>query len=198
MNIAVDLDDTLVDLLEQLILFHNNTFGTNLKRNDFNTCIYQKVWGGSREETIAKIMNFIASPYFQDIRPLVGAVEGVEHLKSLGHNLFLVTGRDNNTNILTRKLLDQYFSGYFCGVYHTNAYTHSDGWLKKSEVCARLKAPLIIDDDPIHIHDCTDRGIKVLVYDNPWNRIELPVGATRVLNWKEIIVCVNELATENL
>ena len=198
MNIAIDLDDTLVGLLEQLILFHNDTFGTKLKRDDFNTYFYEEVWGGSREDAIAKVMAFAASPYFQNMRPLIGAVEGVKRLKNLGHNPFLVTGRDNSMKDLTRKLLNQYFSGYFCGIYHTNAYSGGDGWLKKSEVCALLQAPLIIDDDPIHIHDCTDQGIKVLVYDNPWNRIELPIGATRVLNWDEIITYVNQLAAENL
>ena len=193
MNIAVDLDDSVADLICKLILFHNETYGTCLQRDDFKSYQYEKVWGGTKVEAIRKVQEFIKSDYFKSIVPLAGSQEAMAILKKSGHNLFVVTGREEYLDEVTSIWVGQYFLGIFSGIYHTNSYTEGTGKINKSAVCKELNAPIIIEDDLMHIVDCSNAGIKVLVYDNPWNRYELPAGAVRVSAWSQIVDIINEL-----
>jgi uncharacterized HAD superfamily protein len=187
MNIAVDLDDSLVDTISQLVLFHNDRYGTCLKKEDFNSCDYTDTWGGTRSDNVIKIREFFKSNYFRDIAPVAGAQEALTILKEKGHNLFIVTGRENHFNQITYALVEKYFFNIFSGIYHTNAYSEGLIRIKKSTVCKDLNASIIIEDDFVHILDCASSGIKVLVYNTLWNQGELPIGATRVLSWNQIL-----------
>ncbi|PIR68966.1 hypothetical protein COX93_00075 [Candidatus Nomurabacteria bacterium CG_4_10_14_0_2_um_filter_30_12] len=186
-NIAVDIDDVLGDFVSNFVLFHNNKYGTKLKKENFFSYQYPMVLGVSEQETIYRIDSFYVSDYFKEIIPISGSIETISSLKKLGHNLFIVTGRKYSLVQETIEWVSKNFEGMFSDIYHTNSY-HSEGEkIKKSKVCLDLNASIIIDDDLMHIKDCSLNGIKVLVYDNPWNREILPERAVRVFNWNEIL-----------
>jgi uncharacterized HAD superfamily protein len=193
MNIAIDIDDSLADFLGQLILFHNEKYGTALKRADFNSCAYHEVWGGTATETNEKIREFGETDYFADIIPLPGSQETINSLKKKGHNLFVVTGRRTYLAEKTAAWIGIYFPEAFSGIYHTNAYALDGARIKKSQVCKDLDAKIIVDDDFKHITDCAGSDIKVLVYDSLWNQGELPKDAVRVSGWHEIIKVIDGL-----
>lgn len=194
MNIAVDLDDSLADLISELLLFHNDRYGTCLKKSDFKSCNYADIWGGTRSDNVGKIREFFKSDYFRNIIPIAGSQEVLAILKEKGHNPFVVTGRENYFEQITHTFIEEYFSNIFSGIYHTNAYSEDLIRIKKSTVCKELNASIIIEDDLVHIIDCANSGIKVLVYDTPWNQGELPNGATRVSSWNQILEVINELS----
>jgi 5'(3')-deoxyribonucleotidase len=195
MNIAVDLDEVVADLLSNLILFHNNVYGTNLKRSDFFSYHYEEVWGGSKDEAVQKVREFIKSEYFLNILPVPGACEALLYLKQLGYKLFIVTGREDYTKEITQAWIQKHFSGIFSGIYHTNAYVKGSRRIKKSLVCSQLEALIIIDDDMMHIRDCLESGIKVIVFDNPWNQGDFSSEINRVSKWAEVIEVISVLST---
>ena len=46
----------------------------------------------------------------------------------------------------------------------------------------------MVDDSLEHALDCSENGIKVLLFNQPWNQNgELPKSITRVYNWKEVL-----------
>ncbi|MCX6754065.1 MAG: HAD family hydrolase [Candidatus Nomurabacteria bacterium] len=186
MHIAIDIDDSAGDLLSGLILFHNERYGTTLTKEDFHSCWYREVWGGTKEEEVEKLIEFFKTDYFKNVLPMPGAQEAMKFLKKEGHKLSVVTGRIYSLTQQTEEWIDKYFKNIFSGIYHTNSYGLTGVKIKKSEMCKKQNMNLIVDDDLIHIIDCTNAGIPVFVFNSPWNQVDLPNGAIRMNNWSEI------------
>lgn len=186
MNIAVDLDGCLAETVEQVIIFHNDVYKTSLKKSDFTSSFYEKIWGGTKEESELKVEQFVNSSYFSQIKVVESALQELIRIKSLGHTLFLVTGRNQNLRQLSLDWINLFFPNIFEGVYFTNAYSVNNDSISKAIICLQLHCSFIIEDDMMHIKECAKSNIKVLVLDQPWNSGKLPVSSYRVLNWQEI------------
>lgn len=193
MNIAIDFDDSLADSISQLILFNNAQYGTRFEKNNFSFSDYTKMWGGNSGDNFVKMTKFLKSPYGENILPISGSQKTLKILKEKGHNPFLVTGRDKQFENITQAFIDKYFPDIFSGIYHTNSYSIEATKIKKSTICKKLDASIIIDDDLLHVIDCANSGIKVLVIDTPWNQEDLPDGAIRVSSWNQILETIDTL-----
>jgi uncharacterized HAD superfamily protein len=191
MNIAIDNDEILFDLHGPLILFHNQFYGTELKKENFFSYKFHEVWGGTIEEEARKILEFFDSEYFQNIQPTEGSQKAMKFLKDIGHTLFVVTGRIHSLTEKTISDIDKYFPNIFSGVCFANTYGATGTKTKKSILCRKLNTQLIIEDDLFHVNDCANNGISVLVHDYPWNREDLPKNAIRFFDWKEAINLIN-------
>ncbi len=187
MHIAFDIDEVTADLNTQLILFHNETYGTKLTRDDFNTYFYEDIWGGTLKEAIKKIDEFIESKYFKQILPTPGSQKALTFLKKQGLTLHSVTGRIHSLKKETAEWTQKYFPDIFSGIHHANTYGTNGIKINKSKICKDLNISTLVDDDMVHVMDCANSGISVLVYDHPWNRVVLPQKAKRVLDYDEII-----------
>lgn len=186
MKIAIDLDDTLVDLNQQIILFHNERYGTSYCREDFTDYSYWKIWGGSREEAIRKTYEFLSSEYYCDIPPIPGAQDAVAALKAQGYELAIVTGREACFDGITSSLADRHFPGAFAGIFYGSAYAINAVKIKKSTLCRQWGAAVLVDDDLTHIIDCVENGMPVLAFDTPWNQGRLPEGVAGFSSWEKI------------
>jgi len=194
MHIGVDLDDSALDSITPLLSFYNETHGSILQKEDFFSYEFNKVWGGTMEEAIQEVAEFYRSDYSDRIFPMLGAQRALHRLFTDGHKLSAITGRVHSLSEKTEKCIDKYFPNIFSNIYHTNSYSLTGVKLKKSEVCKREKVDIIIDDDLIHIKDCTSADIPVLAYDNPWNQGALPEGSIRVKSWIEILELIRSLS----
>ena len=191
-NIAVDCDEILADFLNQLILFHNEEFRTELTRENFTSYKFHEAWGGTVEEETRKVTRFFESNYFKEILPTEGSQYAMEFLKKKGHNLFVVTGRILLLTEETKIWIGRYFPHIFSGISFGNTYGSDGVKMKKSIMCRKLNVRLIIEDDLMHIADCANDGIPVLVYDKPWNQGILPEKAVRVFDWQQVINTIND------
>lgn len=186
MNIAVDNDEILFDLHGQLILFHNEEYGTKLEKKDFVSYNFHEVWGGTSEEATRKVLEFFESEYFKKIQPTEGSQKFMKFMKDRGHTLFVVTGRIYSLVQKTEDDIQEYFPNIFSGVCFANTYGTGTK-TKKSILCKELNASLIIEDDLLHVKDCASAGISVLVHDYNWNQGFLPENATRFFDWEQAI-----------
>ncbi|HLP86685.1 MAG TPA: hypothetical protein VK153_02305 [Candidatus Paceibacterota bacterium] len=193
MHIAVDVDDTIADLISNIILFHNDKYGTTLKREDFFSCWYREVWGGTKEQEVQKLVEFFETNYFKEVAPIPGSQSAMNFLLNEGHKLSIVTGRIYALTKQTEEWVEKYFPNVFSEIYHTNSYGSSGVKIKKSEMCRSQNMDVIIDDDLSHVADCTNVGIPVVVYDCPWNRAPLPKGSIRMNSWEEIPKLINKI-----
>lgn len=186
--IAVDLDDVLADYCNPLIAFHNQTFGTNLARQNFTSYRLWEVWGGTSEEATRKVYHFHNTDYFRNIVPVQGAVEGINILTKQ-YNLVIITSRFTDFMEYTSEWLKKFFPNKFLRVYFTNHWNLITGgtYKKKSDICLEIGAKTILEDSIEYALDCTRRGIRTILLDNPWNQCDDQVGITRVRSWKEIV-----------
>jgi uncharacterized HAD superfamily protein len=185
--IAIDIDDVLADLSHPLVAFHNETYGTSLTRDDHRDYNLASVWGGTTQESYEKMMEFFASPYFAAVRPVPGAVEGVRVLRDLGHDLVVITSRPEGIMEKTSGWIETFFPRAFRDILFATHYYNRDQ-NKKAGLCTSLGVDLMLEDCLEIALECASAGIRVLLYNAPWNQAaRLPGGIRRVFNWDEIV-----------
>jgi uncharacterized HAD superfamily protein len=187
MRIGIDLDDVVADSVAAMAAFHNERYGTSLKREDFVNYDLWKIWGGDRLDAIKKIEEFFLTDHFANISPVAGSVSGIAALKGMGHELYAVTARSDIAIRPTEVWIKKHFPDAFRGVHFANHFNLHKEPRKKSEICKELGIGLLIDDSMENAKDCAAANIKVFLLDYPWNQGDLPDGVKRVFSWEEIV-----------
>jgi len=188
MVIAIDLDEVLADTTPALIRYHNDTYGTSLVFEDFNNYEWWRVWGGTREESVKKFLDFVNTPYFQEVIPVKGAQDVMNKIRK-NHSLHIVTSRQTELEPVTSAWVGKYFPGVFTGLHIANhaQWAISGKTRTKVEICRELEATLLIEDSLLYARECESDNIPVLLLDYPWNKGPLPLNTQRVQSWKEIL-----------
>lgn len=187
MRIGIDLDDVLVQFLPSLIEFHNKTYGTKLKLEQFSSYQFWETWGGTKEEAIQKVYSFHKTHYFENIPPVIGAQEAVKSL-SEKHELYIITSRQNDVAEPTKKSVQKYFPNSFLEIYFTNHYSQNGDAKTKKEVCDSLGIDIMIEDSADYAINCLNNDRKIFLINQPWNiKRSIPQEIYRVNSWREII-----------
>lgn len=187
MNIGIDLDDVLVDFWTEMLVFYNKRYGTAFCKEQFFSYEAWRVFGGTRKECIERIEDFYTSPSFKTIPALLLARETVATI-SQQHVCVVITGRPEYTASATHELIEMHFPGIFAGVHFTNAYALGIMPRLKKDICAALRIEVLLEDHWDHALPCAEAGIRVVLFDQPWNRgVERRhQNITRVYSWNEI------------
>jgi uncharacterized HAD superfamily protein len=188
MKIGIDLDSVVADLMSPLVDFHNKNYGTKLKPSDHVTFSIEKIWKCTEEEAIERCFKFYRSDFMNQVKPLPGAIEGINFL-SRRHELHIITSRPHFISNDTVNWIKKFFPDKFKTIHHTNQYSKKGSLsIKKSEIIKKLSINLMIEDHLEYAIDCASLNIRVFLLDMPWNQTKkLPKNIIRVHSWKEII-----------
>ena len=190
MKIGIDLDEVLADFLTALLKYHNATYGTNLKREQFLSYGFWKTWGGTRDEAIQKVYDFHKTPYFKNIQPVACAKKAISSLKQ-NNDLLIVTSRQNSVENETREWVDKHFPNAFADICFANHYSQGGAEKTKSQICNETKIELLIEDSVGYALECFSSKRKVFLLDCPWNQSsELPQGIRRFSSWDKIVKAI--------
>lgn len=188
MRIGVDFDDVLLDSYTSLNDFHNCHYGTSHKREDIRSWLIEHTWGCTPEEALARVEAWYDSPWHPRIAPMPGACAAVTKLAE-SHELHIITGRPARTQEITSQLVREHFPEVFAEMHFSNHFKANAR--SKGEICRDLGITLMVEDALGHAHSVADAGIRVLLFDSPWNQ-ELVTGLiTRVFNWGEVLQTVD-------
>lgn len=203
--IAIDCDDVMVDTLPKIVEDYNAEYGTKLGLEhmyvDHNqiTAAFGVSTGQEAVQRLHKM--YQREGYYQSLKPIYGAVEAIAQL-ARQHELHVVTGRQSFLKSATQYTLDMYFPGMFTSVEHTNFYpdeNFKDAITRsKGEVCAQLRADILIDDHVAHGKDVLNHGVRqVLLFgDYPWNQSDEIPGVTRCNTWIDVLRQVETISHE--
>ena len=191
--IAIDCDDVLVQTTPFFVDAYNAQYGTKVQLAEAHIESYD-VWNADRpllEERLAALMDTDA------YRLLTPTREAIEVLKELAkyHELHVVTARREHEREFTRQMLDRELAGVFTSMEFVG-FTGSKG-----EVCKRIGAAVLIDDNARHLHDAVKNGLSVdgaiLFGDYAWSIVdELNVGMKQIATWNNVKIAVDELANK--
>lgn len=190
-TIAIDIDDVIADTTETLRHFVNQRTGLNLSKDSYLISApywgyYDKVWQNHGIEDPTIFSNFHDSLRINqdDVFPVVGAKEGVQHLQK-SFDLLAITSRDLTMEKATMEWMNRYFRDVFNEVVflgHISVATESKG-----EVCKRLGAKWLIDDNPTHCLTAIKAGIWAVLFGKyGWQEEELPADIVRCIDWKAV------------
>jgi uncharacterized protein len=188
MLIGLDVDEVLAETIVRVIERHNDVYcdEKKYKREDFTSYNWSDVWGGTREDSINEIYDFVASEYHDRIEPKKWAVEGVKRL-SKHHDLVAVTGRSFDFEEKTRNWLGKYFGDMIDGVCFGNDYSKNGEMINKSHIAKELGLELFVEDNFSYANDIAKVGTKVFLFNAPWNQDLPDNGVQRVYSWYDIV-----------
>lgn len=189
--VACDVDDILFEFYLMLALWHNERYGTDLRKDHFTSYIVSDVWGIPSEEAIRRVWEFYGTEDFRYLPVIHGAEDGIYQLAEQ-YELVAVTGRPHGLASITEEALDRHFRGCFKEIHHTDAFGIGGGEpMPKVGVCAEIGARILIEDYLGHALPCVDAGMDVILLDQPWNRESVICGGggsfERVHSWNEIL-----------
>lgn len=184
--IAVDIDDVLSAHAEAFIAYSNTVYGTNLTVNDYHEH-WSRLWGVDYEEVEKRVKAYHASGALSSYKPHIEA-EPVLRKLAKNHKLLVVTARKSITAKDTEAWIEKHYSGIFNAVHHAGMWdtvTEHSITATKAELCQKLGADYLIDDQLKHCLASAKLGVKAIIFGNyPWNRmVDLPEMVVRCDDW---------------
>ena len=178
MNLLVDVDDTTLDLHTEWIQNRYNVdYKDKLLRKDIKTWNIDKY---VKPECGNKIYDYLDDKdLYKNIKPLAGAVEGIQKLRELGHRIIFVTA---------------YFNEQKAKCLHDNGllkeYPYNDGrWNTCTDVImandkSLIKGDLLIDDR----YENVKKFGSGIVFAQPWNEnLDIDGEFIRTKGWDDIV-----------
>eukprot|EP00898_Chlorokybus_atmophyticus_P001308 jgi/Chlat1/2178/Chrsp17S02854 len=179
--------------------WHNEMYRTNLKLADFHSYQYWEVWGGTRQEAIAKVREWYNSGHFANLGVVEGSVSTLQAL-SQQYDFVVVTSRQAVIEERSRQWIEKHFPGVFKAVYFGNHYAAAGEpahHYTKAEMCKEARAVALVDDNQDYCMECAEAGIQAFLFDLGGNYLwsrrrkgvvfeDLPPGVMRVTSWHEV------------
>lgn len=167
---VVDGDDVLLQTIPALIGWHNEKYKTKLTIANFTCYRFWEVWGGTREQAVDKWLEFIESPWQMRVKPMPDAYDVLKSWQDRGITLILVTARQVEALPVAEALIKRHYPGIFTDIICTNAYGRTGVSVKKIDVCTKLNASMIIEDNLEYLDDFVGSRIKPILFGRyPWN-----------------------------
>ncbi len=191
--IALDIDDVLAASAEGFANYSNRQWGTSLTADDYQED-WAAVWGISTEEAVARAAGYHKDGVMRTYRPLYGAHKVLSNL-SKRYSIILVTSRRRVVDLDTRAWLNQHFPDVFSGLEYAGIWDDDTHTVERSlsrtkrDICHRIGASYLIDDQPKHCIDAHSGGVAALLFgEYSWNQEDcsLPEEVVRVANWIEV------------
>jgi len=150
--IAVDLDEILAETARALLKRKKNRI--NWKRINWNELSSYNLWEIEKLEISKQ-------------KSVVGAKTKLKEFKKRWYKLHVVTARHFLLRFATWIRLYLNYKHIFDSVEFANFFTRFS--TKKSEICKKLWADIIIEDNLENAIECANEWIKVYLIDKPWN-----------------------------
>ncbi len=188
MRIGIDIDEVLVDFLTPFLEYHNARYGTAYQWDDFHSFGMHHVMDETPQKIAERIEAFLRTDKFKNLQPVPGAVEAVNTLAK-NHELIIVSSRNDSVHEDTRRWLDEHFPAKIAEVHFSDhPYASRDSVHTKVGLCKLVRLDLLIEDALEYALPSAEAGIRVLLFDTPWNRRpDLPANVTRVYSWEGIV-----------
>jgi len=183
--IGIDIDGVLGDSDRIFRKYIKKYFGFNLTRQDVKDFFYEKVLGIPQKEMEKFWQDFTDKKGWQEIPLLRGAKTALDYLKTK-YQIIIITSRPDAIKDLTLKWLEKndipYDKIYFVEEKKGENKLQkilSNGLLIKTFIEDRLDISL----------EFVKEGIKVLLFDYPWNKTEQKIDSNiiRINGWKEAL-----------
>lgn len=194
-TIAIDIDDVLALSASAFVDFSNKRWGTNLGVDDYHEH-WAELWQVDNSEVNKRALEYWNSGTTKNVNAIVDG-EVVLRLLAQSYKLVIATARRIHTESDTTAWLDKHYNKLFSEIHFAGMWDKiTDNSIKatKAELCKRIGADFLIDDQPKHCFAAASAGVKSILFgDYGWNRsIVLPKGVDRCSDWKSVLMYFHE------
>ncbi len=170
--IAVDLDEVLAETMRALLIKHDGKIAN--KKITWNEIVSYDLWkipklSISKKRAIMIFFWFLIWAWFWNkLEAVVWAKSKLEELKSKWYKLHVVTARHFLFRFTTWVWLYGHYKHVFSSIEFANFFSRFS--TKKSVICKKLWASIIIEDNLKNAIECAEADIRVYLLDKPWNQ----------------------------
>lgn len=186
------MDDVLARENDSIRQFINKTYGLAHTDEDYKVQgeywgYWERLWGVDDEQARQWFQSYLDSGIKARQKVVDGSVEAIAKLEQ-GHNLVIVTSRNDKLIDLTHEWLDSNFPKIFKGVEFVAVWSGGQK-ASKATICKSIGADYLIDDNLEHCTLAAEAGVTALLFgDYGWNKNRKTVeGVVRVRGWTEVI-----------
>lgn len=182
MKFGFDIDDTLINLREHAFRLYQQKLNRQVAPERFQelNCVpIHSLFGLTQEEGGRMWSDLREEIYYTDCPPFPHAVETLQELVRLGHEVYYITARMPEHCERTKAWIEQagfpvQEGRFYCGMGDT----------EKVQVIEKLGLDFYFDDKPAVLNTLTELPLRVYVRDNSYNRhLDLP----RIVSWSELL-----------
>ena len=185
MKIGIDIDNCISNFDDTLLkeyLRHDKDLRNTGIVDENPEYIRKGMFDWTREEE-ESFYNENIEYFAKKLKPIENASYYIEKLKEDGHEIYIITGRDNGEYTDPYKLTEEWLNNYRI-IYDKLLFTNSYDKHAKTEVCIENNIDLMIEDSTKISLDLINNGIKVFTMNTRYNQKEQSLD--RVSKWKEI------------
>jgi len=184
MKIGLDLDEVVADFMDALLKFYYYKKGRLHKKEEFLEYKWWPVWGISKEEAIALVDEFHKAHNLEDIKLAEGAIESISDLLNRSYELFIITARPVRFRNKIEEWIKHHLKTNKIKLIHAGDF-HKGQAATKAEICNKEGIKLLLEDSGETALDCAEKGVSVILFDKPWNKLYNHKKIKRVKNWHE-------------
>lgn len=178
--VAIDCDDVLLASTARIVEQYDTLYNTHVELEFAHTSAHSG-WCADKNTIRRRILDIQASAEYALTPPFEDAVVAVRRLTAV-HELHLVTARPETVMSVTHAMIETYFGDCFTGVEHVGL----DG--SKGEVCRRIGADVLVDDNLKHLVDAASYGVIHGLWfgEYPWQQNDSSDIAIRCADWAAV------------
>lgn len=187
-TIAVDIDEVLFPLLSTFFPYLKAKHGIDVRQEQMKTYRTEDVIGGTVEELLAKMDDYLQTEHYENALPVKGAAMALKELHKK-YRLVVITARHKTFRGLTERFIETHFKGLFDAIRYTHDEDNPEIETTKFEICQQEKAIVLIDDNLTFVLECAKVGFPVVLFgDYAWNQLDkLPEGIVRCNDWLAVV-----------
>ena len=177
MRILIDMDDVLEHLVDAMVEWINEKYGTSAKVEDVREWDMTKAFPTLEREQVYSCE--FDDEFWKTVKPMEGADEALRTLIAEGHEIYIVTASFYQT--MKSKMENVLFRYYPYLDWNQVIITRHK---------QMLSADVLIDDGP---HNLEGGNYRKILFEANHNRDfdEKSIGAVRVRNWSEALAEIN-------
>jgi len=185
MHIGLDLDEVVAEFFDEVIKFYHKKTGELHKKENMKSYNFWELWDISREEAVNLIEDFHENHNVDTITPVEKAIESVNHLLTK-NKITIITARPSKFKHKVESWLNKHFPEANLEVIYASGF-HGNQYKTKPQICKDINVDLIIEDSLQTAKECATKGIKVILFDKPWNQSQEQENITRVFHWPQAV-----------
>jgi len=170
--IAWDFDETIAPTMAGFVDYHNVEYGTNFTYDSLADPVFWANFGLSERVFMARLADYYRSPFMLPTAPFDDTVETIVDISrhSGTSTMHVVTALPYELGEFVYSYLDRYVPPrVISDVHHIDSPAFRSYGSSKGAVCRKIGAPILVDENPLHIMDCAQHGVAQFIPQRPWN-----------------------------
>jgi uncharacterized protein len=197
-RIGIDLDDVVAECAVPYLRAFAERFRLELPDEDLGWQTLSRIQEVSGEDKDRFRIALYDGKFFSELEPYEECPAVVERMAQAGHELFFITARAERRRVVTETWLREQGliqharavhlkpHGDFDPTVPPGRYDATSSANYKVRLATELELDAFCEDDVLIARSLAQAGIKVWLFDHPWNRELRHENITRVATWSEL------------